>query len=351
MKTGKSLTELAQALTEQAQASRDFIVPTAEIASKDGELAFQGKSFGLNNWSHGQLAGYAEVPKQYADRIRSENVALYDQNINHGLAKKKDDTRMIRTVSNSTRAVLSPRYERGMSSYNILNESLLPPMLKHGFKPLSMELTDKRCYLKAINPNAKAMVAGKKVFFGMSWSNSDVGAGANNLDFFMYQSFCLNGLVFGMNSFRKVHIGRNLAGDGYQELLSNDTHALTAKAVNAQMNDVLGAVCQPDFFKSQVEKYEASAERQIENTDLKEVIELTMQKVGLTGKDNAQGILASLANPASGGNGLTQWGLANAVTYWAHKAPDISYENSDNLERAGGSILELSNSQWAKIAA
>ena len=126
MKIGKTINELAAYLTDVQENARDFIVPTAKLsmrmcateADKPSEprLTFENDfmhDYKLNNWSHRQLATYAEIPQSYYDRIQREKPELFTKMVNHGLnmqdaaALGRTETRMIRTYRGQVRAMVS----------------------------------------------------------------------------------------------------------------------------------------------------------------------------------------------------------------------------------------------------
>jgi hypothetical protein len=73
-----------------------------------------------------------------------------------------------------------------------------------------------------------------------------------------------------------------------------------------------------------------------------------MRATNITGKGKENSILAALAS-GNEGAGLTKWGLANSFTR-AAQSDDFTYEESIELERAGGLIIELPKNQWSNIA-
>lgn len=128
MKKGKSLLELATALTHIRDTAKDFVVPTeklsAEVVTNQDNTGDQSvaltftngvkHSLSLTPWSSSQLAGYTDIPKAYFDRINAENPYLAADNINHGLARvlkvardeKKPESRMVRTVDGKVRDIV-----------------------------------------------------------------------------------------------------------------------------------------------------------------------------------------------------------------------------------------------------
>lgn len=365
MKAGKSLMELAQELTRIQGAAKDFVVPTDRLRAEvletaSGEklsIGFENGSdhrFSLNNWSGGQLAGYTDIPKQYFDRIAAENPKLMSENINHGLARivaqakteKRQESRMLRTVDGRVRGLLSSRY-RILDSHDLL-ESVFPVIADKGMNVISSEITERRLFIKAVSPKLQAEVKkGDVVQYGLTISTSDVGAGSVRVEPMIFRLVCLNGMIAN-TAVRKFHVGKNQAEEDIRELLSDKTRDLTDAAFWASVRDVVIASLKPENFEAQVDRLRVAAGEEIKNVDPLRVVELTMRAVGITGEGKKNSILAALAS-GNEGAGYSRWGLVNSFTR-AAQADDVSYEESIEMERAAGQILDLPKSEWSRIA-
>lgn len=354
MKAAKSLIEMAAALEELKANAKDFMVPVTELKPVTTEthvnLQFGDKTFTPNSVAHKQLSAFTEIPRQYYDRILKQNPALLSENIRHGLKQKahskEDGRRMIRTVGDQARAILSDKYRR-LDAYDLM-QAILPVMHDGRFEVDSCELTESRVYLKALTSRVKSEVKpGDAVQYGLMVSSSDVGDGALRVEPLIFRLVCKNGAVMS-SAIRKMHLGRNFAGEGIQELLSDRTKELSDAAFWNQVRDVVQAHMDPAIFEREVEKLREAAGQPIKNTDIQTVIELAMEKTGIQGEGLLSSMVAYMANGADGA-GFNRWGLANAFTY-AAQGEEVSYDKSVDLERAGGRILELHRAEWTKIA-
>jgi len=354
MKTGKTLVELAQEMQRINSAKKDFIVPTSKLEmTSEGKMAFtngEKHEFDLNSWSAGQVASYSDIPKQYFDRIRGQSPELLSNMVNHGLNVQANTSnregRMLRTLDGKVRGFLSPSY-RILDSYDLM-EATLPTLMEHNFNVVSSEITDKRLYLKAVTSRIQGEVAVNDVLqYGIVISTSDVGGGALKVEPFFLRLACSNGLI-SESKFKAAHLGRNKFEDTIHEIMSDKTKRLNDAAFFATVRDYLLSTMNKENFERELDKMRNAAQRKIQNFDLEQVIDLTANEVGIKSEAAKKGILAALAS-GNEGAGLTQWGLANSFTAYA-KSDDIDYETATELERAGGSILELSPSQWKKVA-
>lgn len=103
MKTGKTIVELANEISRQQNAKRDFLINANKVSafvheSKlnlgfpiDQDL-FMGE---LTSNGHIQLGSYCDIPKKYYDKMMS-HPDLLSKNISHWLLNS-EDKRMIRT--------------------------------------------------------------------------------------------------------------------------------------------------------------------------------------------------------------------------------------------------------------
>ncbi|HLZ07946.1 MAG TPA: DUF932 domain-containing protein, partial [Chloroflexota bacterium] len=85
------------------------------------------------------------------------------------------------------------------------------------------------------------------------------------------------------------------------------------------------------------------ATRRLGTRKLEEVVEVVGKKHGLN-ETEEDGILRHLID----GGDLTQWGLANAITAYSQAVP--SYERATELEKVGGNVMTLDESQWKEVA-
>jgi len=373
MKSGKSLVELAKEIQRINEMKRDFVVPLDSLRAMSVEkeptkkdekpkrglaLAFtNGKThyYDVNSWSGSQLASYTDIPKAYFDRLTTENPGLVADNVNHGFdriraaakASRKPESRLIRTLDGNIRGLLSSRY-RILDSHDML-EAVLPVMQKSGMEIVSSEVTDRRLYIKALSPRLRADIKrGDTVQHGLVISTSDVGAGSVRVEPLIYRLVCENGMI-SESAFRKYHVGRNQAEDDVRELLSDKTREMTDNAFWASVQDIVLASLKRENFEKEVDKLRLAANEPIKNFDMPRVVELAMKATGVTGEGKKNSILAALAS-GNEGAGLTKWGLINSFTRAAHVG-DFTYEESIEMERAAGQIVELPKSQWNLISA
>lgn len=306
------------------------------------------------SWAHQQIASFTEIPKAYYDRLMESDKPLLAENVNHWLQKKPQqdsEKRLLRAVGNRLRGFVSPSYDRTMDSYDVMNVAA-PILRDNKFQIVSCELTDMRLYVKATLPSLQKNVSTNPkvndiIQMGIMLSTSDVGAGTLRIEPYILRLLCTNGLV-AETAIKKRHVGKRASSDRDVDVLSQQTISAIRDANMLQIRDVLLDSVKPETFNRQCEKIMEAAEDKLQNFDLVEVVKRASNIVGVTSKYTRENIVKALAS-GNEGAGLTRWGLVNSFTA-AAKVKDIGYDESTDLERAGGEILNLSQSEWRTIA-
>lgn len=353
MKTGLSLTALAQEIESRASAKKDLIAPAPKmeaIAIKDDSdntkvlLRVEGHdAMHANGLAHNQLAEYVGIPAAYYKRMQAEQPELLARNINAWLQSfGGKDLRMVRTLGGQVRAVLSDKY-RAVENED-LAEAILPVLLQRNLVIMSCQVTDTRMYIKAVDRNIEANVpTGHKMGDGSHTifdtlspaiiiSNSEVGHGALSIETGVYTKACTNMALFGA-SMRKYHTGARAE-------LSDDLYALWS-----QTKDLVAAAFDQVNFEALAKKIGEASQDKIEaEVGAVEVVERIGKRFDLS-QGERKGVLASLIEGAD----LSRYGVHSAVTHFSAKIED--YDRATDLERLGGKIIELNRSEWQQLAA
>lgn len=352
MYQGSTLAELAAEVERQADSKADFVADTRRLgftsngsstltidgANRDGSLG----EFTVTEHTHGQIAQRLSIPKPYYDRMRKEAPELLDRNVRHWFTEKPE-RRMIRTLDGNARAFLSDRYRR---LDNIELANYLLPVLGEmdGVKVESCGLTDTRLYIKATLPTVQAEIkVGDPVCSGVVISNSEIGAGRFLVETLIYRLICLNGAITG-TSLAKHHLGRRLGGeDEGVHLFTDETLKADDEAFFLAARDLVKAACSEIKFAQIVADCKELAALRVEG-DPVAVTEKLAASYGLNDGERS-GVLRHLIE----GGDLTAWGYVNSITRASQDAD--SYDRATELERLGGSLIELPASEWAALAA
>jgi len=353
MKTGLSLGELAAKIELQRASAVDLVATTgmlhmqsdASLLVPDSEEAggvHTRASRDIQPIAHRQIGEHVGIPAKYYDRMKVEAPDLLAANVNHWF-HDEPEKRMVRIMDGNVRAFLSDRYHR-IDNWAVA-EAVLPALAEFpGLVIRSTQITERKMYIKATLPALQREVKrGDVVEAGVSITNSEVGYGRYVVSPLIYKLVCLNGMIVNDAKLARTHLGSRIdTGDELYAMLTDEALEADDKALMLKTRDVVKASLSATFFDTFVERLRETTERKIEG-DVTEAVKVLGERVGLT-----EGEGSSVLRHLIEGGDLSQYGLANAVT---RTAQDIdSYDRYDDLEIAGGKIIDLSPAQWGEIA-
>ena len=352
MKYGRKLDELAMELMRRQEAAKDFMADTRlmhfDADANGAMLSLNNGSgttmiFGINEIAHDQIGDALGIPDKYYDKMRKDNPSLLAQNVNSWFQKDPKE-RMIRTLDNDVRAFLSKQYRR-IDNYPIAMTVLPIIADMQDTKIESCELTDRKMYIKVVNPRLTAeVVPGDIVQSGIIISNSEVGAGSVEIQPLVYRLVCSNGMVVNDASTKRRHVGRgNVASEDFT-LYSDETLRLDDNAFLAKVRDTVKAIADQTRFDRVVDMMRNAKDAKIVTANIPAMVELAGTDFGFN-KAESQGILDHLIR----GGDLSLYGIANAVTRFAQDVE--SYDRSTELESVGYDILGMSPTKWNRLNA
>ena len=351
MKSGRSLVDLAQELERQLATKRDLLVPSSLLqchTEEGGHLKIivdvkEGDGvYGITNLARRQLADKLKIPFAYFERMRTEQPALLDRNVNTWL-QTDHEPRMIRTLDGQVRAVLSDRYRR-LDNYD-LAESVLPILQRlEGARFESVELTETKMYLKVITPRLEYEIApGDVVQAGIVITNSEVGWGTLSVQPLVYRLVCRNGLIASDRALRKTHVGRTLQSeDDPITVFRDDTLAADDKAFFLKVRDVVEAAVSEATFRHVAQKMQKTRDIRLTGDPVK-AVEVLANRYTLNDSERA-GVLRHLIVEGD----LSAYGIVNAVTHFSDDVED--YDRATEFEALGGKLIELPASDWKEMA-
>ena len=348
MRSGRSLVELARELERQLGTKKDLLVPLARTqhrTSEDGECALEVEEstgvqrYGITALARRQLAEKLKIPYAYFERMRTEQPALLDRNVNAWLAREEGERQLLRTLDGQVRAVLSERFRR-LDNHDLVEQVLpaLRALPEAQFE--SVELTETRLYLKVVAPRIQFEVApGDVVQAGVVVSNSEVGCGMLSVQPLVFRLVCRNGLIASDKTLRKQHVGRALESEqGSGVVYKDDTLQADDRAFFLRVRDTVAAAVSEATLRAVGEKLRRTREISIAADPVKSV-EVLAQRHALA-EGERSGVLRSLIEDGE----LTGYGLVNAVTRYAQQAED--YDRATELEMLGGRLIEMQPREW-----
>lgn len=352
MKSGRSLIDLAKELERQLVSKKDMVVPSSLMRHHTSDLAScslmiaeaEGeKRYGVTDLARRQLAEKLKIPYAYFERMRTDQPALLDRNVNTWLQSEESDKRLIRTLDGKVRAVLSDRYRR-LDNFD-LAEHVLPILQRlPEAKFESVELTDTRMYLKVVTPRVTYEIApGDIVQAGVIITNSEVGCGTLSVQPLVFRLVCKNGLIASDRALRKTHVGRILeSADESVVVFKDDTLRADDQAFFLKVRDVVEAAVSDATFRLVAEKMQRTMGIQISGDPVKSV-EVLANRYSLNDAERA-GVLRHLIIDGD----LSGYGLVNAVTGYSQEVED--YDRATEFEALGGKLIELPAKEWKEIA-
>jgi hypothetical protein len=349
MKTGKTIEQLWLELDRQQQSKHDALVRTNTIRSETGgwgsQLYLEGDGrYDINEHAHTQIAQHLRIPKAYYDRMRYDQPALFDSNVNTWMeAAPPDQKRLVRTLDGKARAFLSNGY-RILDNIDLMR-FLMPEFAQYqDLQVLSSEVTERNLYLKLALPRLTREIALNDVVqMGVVFRNSEVSAGALSAMPFLFRLKCLNGMVVEEYGKRRHHVGRRLEledGEDVMTIYSDEAKQADDRALFLKMRDVARAVLTEVTLDKVVNKIQQAEGIEVVHPD--DDLEVIAQKEGLT-EEERKTVLGHLIR--DGGSNL--WEFANAFTRAASDMED--YERATEFEVMGGKLIDLSRTEWRDL--
>lgn len=344
-----NITELAVEMKRQVNTRKDYIADMLAVSmthehGNDFRInGLNGSTYGIRDVAHQQIGEMYNIPRNYYEKMKAEEPGLLTHNVNTW-NQKQTNKRLVRVLDGDVRAVLSTKY-RPLDNYDLGN-AVLPVIYSKGATVISCGLTESKLYIKTILPSLTAEITSKTVGDivqgGCIISNSEVGRGALSIEPFIYRIVCGNGMVM-KKSFGKHHIGARINNDvDVSEFLRTETQVISDKALWMQVQDVVNAMYNKEYFDKEVEKLNNATKDTILSKDYKKVIDVTAKYTGIPGAHTGS-ILERLIEGAD----LTRYGLSQAFTATAHTVEN--YDVQTELEIAGGKVIDISPEQWRKI--
>ena len=353
MLKGKTLPELAAELQRQNNVKKDYLLDTTNLImdasdtnvmlTMVNDAKHESTLLGVNDIAHAQIGSELGIPKNYYEKMRTQNPQLLAENVNAWF-NMEPKTRMVRALDGTARAFLSDRYRR-IDNADIFG--VIYPVLQDldvSFE--STEVTDSRMYVKVVNKKlTKEVKPGDYVQSGIMITNSEVGMGTVTIQPLLYRLVCTNGMVVNdmkTGATRRRHIGRRQFASEDYTLYADDTLLADNRALMLKMRDTIINALNEVYFTNLVNMMHAASEVKIESPNIPKMVELAAPEFGITKKET-EGILNHLIHEGD----LTLYGLSNAVTRYAQDVQ--SYDRSTELEEIGYNILTMNPRTWKKL--
>jgi hypothetical protein len=227
----------------------DVLVPASAIGYNVGpgvptaldiQVLLGNKQVNLTNHSVTQLLNRIGMPKTFAEKLSLGKTGWTRELLLHNLRTLTDGTLeenrlLFRIVDQTAKGVLSSAYRRMDASPIVSN--FIKEGMGAGLVPVDGLNTDTRYHIKMLSTKIYEPVPNEVVTFGMSFTTSDYGAGALQLQFFLMRLVCTN-YAIGEDCLRKVHLGKRFTeeeGRGF----SQKTYDLDTETIASAVKDVI----------------------------------------------------------------------------------------------------------------
>ncbi len=234
------------------------------------------------------LAAKLRIPYDYYMRLDNRMKA---ENVNYWL-ELESGNKLLRTMALKNtneiiaRAYLSDRYMI-IDNYDIMTVVL--KVLQESNKHVEFHrafISDKMMNVNIIEPHTPYNIGTSEkpdiVYFGMNIQNSEVGYSAFTMKYFIYRGICTNGMIYGGNELRKVHLGSRYTNDN--EWMSNRSRRLQGELLLSQVRDMTNYVFDDDTKQIMIEKMKEAKGQRINGTPsriidaYKDVLDLTQEE-------------------------------------------------------------------------
>jgi hypothetical protein len=191
-------------------------------------------------------------------------------------------------------------------------------------------------------PEFEALVGEDRFHWGLSFSNSEVGLGAWNIESFLWRLICSNGARV-TSLLRKYHVGRRLEEtNGDSSIFQEDTVQADSKAMQLVIRDVVKDAMRMEVMEEALDKLRQAKGMKI--SDPVQTIKNVTKRWPILSDADGKSILMNMVEEKE----FSAYGLMNGITYLAH---EIEADKGYDLQQLGYEIASVSKTEWDKIAA
>jgi hypothetical protein len=381
----EELGRLTERLQDQAARKEDFLVPSMDLLSLttaygssdadepssvlrvEGSGGIGTKHFAINEHALGQIATEVDIPVRALRTIRQNPAAQthMDRVVTELFQSRSQKQKMLRTFAGDSIALgsrssgeLRAFVSSGFKTFDNIDllAAVLPAMQDSAadWKVVRGDITETKMYLQLKSNNLEG--AGSAIddimALGIGLSNSEVGAGSISLYQMLWTLICLNGMQYGFKHAER-HLQSARDTDTWS-MLRDETKALDNRATAAKMGDIVAQLSKAESFEALMDKMRAAGQDTLGDgatTTAIGSIDRVIETVKLQ-KSDGEGVLAGLMNTLQQdgfrGRPVNRATIANAITAHAHH---VDTDRRPEFETAAGRVLDLSATQWERLAA
>lgn len=245
-----------------------------------------------------------------------------------------------RTVNGELRAFLTSKYNTNVASLPTLRAFVSAARAVNA-RFLDGHAGVLRNTLKAFQEAPREVSPGKYLVFGVTWTNSDFGAGSLSIAQTLWDPNTNTRIVLDA-SYKKVHLGGVRQGDGHA--LSNNALRAETEAVAAAVDSAVSDLLSAQSIEATLVAVRAAQEKSIDwrtlRTRLKDFLYANEIDTISSFFEEGSQVVTTLTPPGRDFDGnvvASRWWAASLIGEMASQTPDL--ERRAELEREAGRFL------------
>ena len=369
------LTKLMNRIQEQRIRTADILPQTQDLQfrtvessvtdNKQSQIVIEGlrgeptRIAKVNDVCFNQIASKADIDVRTAKRLRDSYSFEFDKLIN-AIWQKENSRQMIRMFDLTdsqecfdyiARAFLSDKFKT-FDNVDLL-ESTLPSLNESGanWQIVNSAITDKKLFVrfKSKTQVGEGANVGDHMANGIVLSNSEVGLGSVTVGQIVWTLACTNGMQTE-NKTRSSHITSSRQNMDQWSMLSTEAKNADNKALSLKLRDIVGSFASRESFDQILDQMKQASSDIIEgeysisklSESVGEVLKVPQKQRSLI----LDGLAQTLQQDGYVNQPMSRATVLNGVTAVASK---VDADSVDDWQKLGGSVLNMSASNWNKI--
>lgn len=352
--TNLELPELVEKLREFDAMKKDLVINCGQLTMIDGDIyiaASQGPDTKVNptHWMHRQISDKLQIPFKYYEKMQKEYRSLLDDNVTAWFQKNKKNYLMrsydLMGGEMQGRAFLSDSYKMIdhldilMTTLQAVKEENLTDIVVN-----KADISETNLYVRFTNPkaeisapeflktyrNPETLATNDGIISGFVLRNSETGQGSFQICPRAVILACQNGMIVNRDAYKRTHLGAKLEEGDID--WSAQTKDMNHGLIKSQIKDYVKHFSSKDYLEKLVSEITELGNRELEHPF--QAVKNATVHCGIT--EAAQN---DVLNFFTKGGDTKASGVAQAITYYAHKQEDADLRFS--LEGLAMPVLSM----------
>lgn len=292
------------------------------------------KTFGVGSHAQRQILQEIKLPADYFGRLSQTDWGkeLAEVTLNkHFENAPADDRRILRTVKDTVKGVVSPAYQPRDTA--LLIESFLGACKEFDAQPYESRIGESKFFIRVILPKVFEPVKNEPCAFVIHFAESEFGNGATVVSSSLLRLACTNLAVFD-NSLREVHLGGG-RGNGTIKWEKDTIRAMTQSTAK-QLRDVVRSQFSPEGVNKVLDMVKLADATKIDPWQIKDFLKKhcsVAEAKGITDAFNSGDVSMMPA-------GQTRYRFSNAISFFAQDT-SVGGERSEELQALAGKAMRV----------